>query len=31
MNEYKEHMRRLAMHDEALVELILSEDSTLTE
>ena len=31
MNEYKEHLRRLAMHDEALVELILSEDSTHTE
>ena len=31
MNEYKEHLRRLAMHDEALVELILSEESTLTE
>ena len=31
MNEYKEHLRRLAMHDDALVELILSEESTLTE
>ena len=31
MDQYKEHLRRLAMHDEALVELILSEENTLTE
>jgi len=31
MDEYKEHLRRLAVHDEALVELILSEENTLTE
>ena len=31
MDQYKEHLRRLAMHDEALVELILSEERTHTE
>ena len=31
MDEYKEHLRRLAVHDEALVELILSEEKALTE
>ena len=27
MDEYKEHLRRLAVHDDALVEEILSEES----
>jgi 4-carboxymuconolactone decarboxylase len=31
MDEYKDHLRRLAVHDEALVELILSEGNSLTE
>ena len=30
MDEYKDHLRRLAVHDEALVELILSEENSLT-
>ena len=29
MDEYKEHLRRLAVHDDALVEVMLSEESTL--
>ena len=29
MDEYKEHLRRLAVHDDALVESILTEDTTL--
>jgi 4-carboxymuconolactone decarboxylase len=31
MDEYKDHLRRLAVHDEALVELILSEQNPLTD
>ena len=30
MGEYKEHLRRLALHDDALVEVILSEENTRT-
>ena len=30
MDQYKEHLRRLAVHDDALVEVMLSEESTLT-
>ena len=30
MDDYKEHLRRLAVHDERLVEVIVSEDKTLT-
>ncbi|HMB18261.1 MAG TPA: carboxymuconolactone decarboxylase family protein [Gaiellaceae bacterium] len=31
MDEYKEHLRRLALHDDALVEVILSEENALNE
>lgn len=31
MDEYKEHLRRLAVHDDALVEVILSEQSELPQ
>ena len=30
MDEYKEHLRRLTVHDDALVEGILSEENKLT-
>jgi 4-carboxymuconolactone decarboxylase len=30
MDEYKEHLRRLAVHDDALVEEILSDENTGT-
>ena len=30
MDEYKEHLRRLALHDDALVDGILSEENALT-
>lgn len=29
MDEYKEHLRRLAVHDEAFLGVILAEDNTL--
>jgi 4-carboxymuconolactone decarboxylase len=31
MDEYKEHLRRLTVHDDALLELILSEENPLIE
>ena len=31
MDDYKEHLRRLAVHDERLVEAIVSEEKALTE
>ena len=31
MDDYKEHLRRLAVHDERLVEVIVSEEKALTE
>ena len=31
MDDYKEHLRRLAVHDERLVEVIASEEKALTE
>jgi alkylhydroperoxidase/carboxymuconolactone decarboxylase family protein YurZ len=31
MDVYKEHLRRLALHDDALVEVILSEENALNE
>ena len=30
MDAYKEHLRRLAVHDQALIELVLSEDTSPT-
>ena len=30
MNEYKEHLRRLAVHDDSLVETILAAENTVT-
>ncbi len=30
MDDYKEHLRRLAVHDDALLEVILSEQDTRT-
>ena len=31
MDEYKEHLRRLALHDDALIEALLSEAGTTAE